>query len=76
MATAHKGKRRLRDTLAGNVRRLRDEKGWSQEALGERADLTQVFISQVETSKAACSVDTIESLAAAFGVAASRLLAD
>ncbi|WP_295680815.1 helix-turn-helix transcriptional regulator [uncultured Nevskia sp.] len=64
----------LRSVLAENVRRARDERGWSQEFLAERAGLTQVYISQIETSKTAASVDTIEKLAAGFDVNAGDLL--
>lgn len=64
----------LRSVLAENVRRARDERGWSQEFLAERAGLTQVYISQIETSKTAASVDTIEKLAAGFEVNAGDLL--
>lgn len=64
----------LRSVLAENVRRARDARGWSQEHLAERAGLTQVYISQIETSKTAASVDTIEKLAAGFDVDARELL--
>jgi len=64
----------LRSVLAENVRRARDVRGWSQEHLAERAGLTQVYISQIETSKTAASVDTIEKLAAGFDVDARELL--
>ncbi len=64
----------LRSVLAENVRRARDARGWSQEHLAERAGLTQVYISQIETSKTAASVDTIEKLAAGFEMDARELL--
>lgn len=64
----------LRSILAGNVRAVRDSRGWSQEQLAERAGLTQVYISQVETSKTAASVDTIEKLAHGLEVDAGSLL--
>ncbi len=64
----------LRSVLADNVRRARDARGWSQEHLAERAGLTQVYISQIETSKTAASVDTIEKLAAGLDVDARELL--
>lgn len=64
----------LRSVLAGNVRAARDARAWSQEQLAERAGLTQVYISQIETSKTSASVDTIEKLAKGLGMDASSLL--
>jgi transcriptional regulator with XRE-family HTH domain len=64
----------LRHILAANVRALRESRGWSQEHLAEKSGLTQVYISQIETSKTAASVDTLEKLASGFGHSADRLL--
>lgn len=64
----------LRSVLAENVKRSRDTRGWSQEYLAERAGLTQVYISQIETAKTAASVDTIEKLARGFEVDPDFLL--
>lgn len=56
----------LRITLGLNVRRLRLARGWSQEDLGERANLSQVYISQVERAEQAATVDVIEALSKAL----------
>lgn len=64
----------LRAILARNIRHARTQRDWSQEYLAERSGLTQVFISKLETSKAAATVDTLEKLARAFGEPADALL--
>ena len=56
------------------VRRARLGAGLSQEALAERAGLSQVYISQIESAKTAASVDTIERIAEGLGESAGRLL--
>ena len=56
------------------MRALRDDRGWSQEHLAEKSGLTQVYISQIENSKTAASVDTLEKLASGFDESADRLL--
>ncbi|WP_374990679.1 helix-turn-helix domain-containing protein, partial [Escherichia coli] len=40
----------MRDIVAKNLRRLRHEKGWSQEELSFRAKVDRSYISQLETS--------------------------
>lgn len=67
-------RKRLRRILAANLRRERQMRKWSQETLAERAALSQVYISKLETAKAAASLDTIEALARAFGREPSELL--
>ncbi|MES2885725.1 MAG: helix-turn-helix transcriptional regulator [Pseudomonadota bacterium] len=64
----------FRALLAENVRAARLERQWSQEMLAEAAGLTQVYISRIEAAKVAASVDTIESLTAAFKLDSAALL--
>ncbi len=64
----------LRAILARNIRQARTQRDWSQEYLAERSGLTQVFVSRLETAKAAATVDTLEKLARAFGEPADALL--
>ena len=66
----------LRSVLARNVRQARHERGWSQEQLAERAGLSSVYVSQIESGLKACSIDVIEALAIAFAVAPWELLRD
>ena len=60
--------------LAANVRRLRKEKGWSQEAFAERASLHRTYISQVERAKKNVTISVLDRLAEALGVDPGELL--
>jgi transcriptional regulator with XRE-family HTH domain len=65
-----------RSTLARNLRRLRAERGISQEALAELAGLHRTYIGSIERSERNVSIDNIAKLAAVFGVSPSKLLED
>lgn len=54
--------------LAENVRRLRQQRGWSQEELAHRAKRHRTFISQIERKIKSPTLETVEHIAAAFGV--------
>ncbi|MCA8349936.1 helix-turn-helix domain-containing protein [Burkholderia cepacia] len=64
----------LRDVLAFNVRAARVRNSLSQEQLGFAANLDRTFISQVERARINVSLDNIQRLAEALGVAAHTLL--
>lgn len=51
-------------------------RGWSQELLGEHANLSQVYLSKVENARVACSVDTLAALASALDVGPAELLTE
>jgi len=61
--------------LAVLLRKLRKERGLSQEALAERAGLHRNFISLVERNESQPTVDTLFRLADALGVPAVDLVA-
>ncbi len=63
-----------RELLALNVLRLRNERGWSQEALAFEAGLHRTFIAHVERQARNISLDNIERLATALGVEVADLL--
>jgi transcriptional regulator with XRE-family HTH domain len=63
-----------RAVLAANVVRLRNEKNWSQEMLGFETGLHRTFIAHVERQARNISIDNIEKIAKALGVAPYRLL--
>ena len=63
-----------REILARNLRRLRGERGLSQEALAHKTGLTQTYLSQVEGGKRNISIDNISALAKAFSISISELL--
>lgn len=65
----------LRRLLARNVRIRRRALGLSQEALAHEAGIDRTWVSRLETSKVAVSVDVLEKLARALRVEASALLA-
>lgn len=65
-----------RNTLARNLRRLRAERGISQEELAELAALHRTYIGSIERCERNVSIDNIAKLAAAFGISPSKLLED
>lgn len=50
------------------IRILRKERGWSQEELGERADLHHTYVGAVERGEKNASIDTLDKIAEALGV--------
>ena len=60
--------------LGQNVRRLRLEKGWSQEDYADRADIHRTYVSDIERGRRNPSLTVIERLAKPFGIAPGRLL--
>lgn len=63
-----------RQVLARNIRTLRHEKGWSQEYLALESGLHRTFIAHVERGVRNISIDNIDKLARALGVAPHILL--
>lgn len=60
--------------LGRQVLAKRKEKGWSQEQLGEMAEISRNYVSQIERGEAeSISIKIINKLAIAFGVSASEL---
>ena len=64
----------IRQRLGSNLRRLRDEKGWSQEAFAEEAGLHRTYVSDIERAARNPTILVIEKLARALGVTAGALL--
>lgn len=64
----------LRRILARNVLRRRKALGLSQEVLAEEAGIDRTWLSQLETAKAAVSVDVIEKVARALQIEPHHLL--
>ena len=60
--------------FAGNVHKLRLEKGWSQEELARRADLHRTYIGSIERQERNVSLLNVERIAKALGVKARDLL--
>jgi transcriptional regulator with XRE-family HTH domain len=66
----------IRRVLAKNVRRLRNAKGLSQDALAADADQHQALISEIENARANVELDTLGKIAAALGVPPGELFKD
>ncbi|WEX08498.1 helix-turn-helix transcriptional regulator [Chelativorans sp. AA-79] len=58
----------LRERVARNLRRLRQEKSISQEELAHRAQINRNYVGMVEREEYSISVDKLEKLADALGV--------
>ena len=64
----------LRDIVARNMRRLRAERGWSQEFLAHESGLNRTYLSAVERSEQNISVDNLYRVAEGLGVESWELL--
>jgi len=64
-----------RQRVAANLKRLRKERGLSQEAMAELADFHRTYVSQLERCVTNISLDGLERLADALGVDVLELLA-
>jgi transcriptional regulator with XRE-family HTH domain len=63
-----------RAVLAANMIQLRAKRGWSQEVLAFETGLHRTFIAHVERQVRNISIDNVERIAAALGVATYVLL--
>lgn len=64
----------MRKLVGRNFARLRKASGLSQEQVAERANLTQQYISGIETGKRNPTVETLYAIAQAFGVSHVELV--
>jgi transcriptional regulator with XRE-family HTH domain len=64
----------LRDVFATNLRRLRHEKGLSQDDLAYEAEVSRSYLSQLEKGSFYASLKIIGRLAEALGVEPTELL--
>ena len=64
-----------RQRVAANLKRLRKERGLSQEAMAELAEFHRTYVSQLERCVTNISLDGLERLADALGVDVLDLLA-
>lgn len=58
-----------------NLRRLRTERGLTQETLALRANLDRSFLADLEATRHSCTIDRLFDIAAALEVEPSELLA-
>lgn len=64
----------IREVFARNLRRCRQAAGLSQEELAHRADIDRTYVSALERSVYAATIDVVDKLAGVLGVDASDLL--
>lgn len=64
----------IRQRLGRNIRRLRGEHGWSQEAFADEAGIHRTYVSDIERGARNPTVTVVDRLATALGVRAGELL--
>jgi len=64
----------LRPVVSANIRRLRATAGLSQEAVARAAGVTLNYYGQTERGQTNITLDVLEAIAEALGVAPERLL--
>jgi transcriptional regulator with XRE-family HTH domain len=64
----------VRQRLAANLRRLRTERGWSQEEFGDRAGIHRTYVSDLERAARNPTITIVERLAKGLKVRAGSLL--
>ena len=64
----------IREVFARNLRRYRRAARLSQEELAHRSDIDRTYISSLERSLYAASIDVVDRLAAALEIQAADLL--
>lgn len=64
----------LLESIAANVRRLREKRGWSQARLAEEIDVAERYVQKIEAGKVNLGVTTLVALADALDVTPGRLL--
>lgn len=64
----------IRKRLGSNLKRLRLEKGWSQEEFADRAGIPRAYVSDIEPAARNPTITIVEKLAKPLEVTASDLL--
>ena len=65
----------VRERLGKNLRRLREARGWSQEAFADEAGIHRTYVSDIERAARNPTITVVEKLAVPLGVTAAELLA-
>lgn len=68
--------RSVKSRFGSTVRRLREERGYSQEKLAERADLHRNYVGGIERGERNVALENIVKLARALSVSPRDLFAD
>lgn len=64
----------VRQRLGRNLRRLREAKGWSQEAFAHEANIHRTYVSDIERGTRNPTITVVDKLARPLGASASELL--
>ena len=64
----------VRERLGKNLRRLREARGWSQEAFADEAGIHRTYVSDIERAARNPTITVVEKLAVPLGVSVSELL--
>ena len=64
----------IRQRLGRNLRRLREAKGWSQEAFADEAGIHRTYVSDIERGARNPTITVVERLAKPFEVTVAELL--
>jgi len=64
----------IMDRVAANVKRIRNERGYTQQALADKAKIHRVYLAQIEGATRAPSLEMLERLAKALKVKVGELL--
>lgn len=64
----------IREVFARNLRKHRQAKGLSQEALAHEAGVDRTYISALERSQYSASITTVDKIATILGIEAAELL--
>jgi transcriptional regulator with XRE-family HTH domain len=60
--------------VGGNVKRIRNERGMTQQALADRAKIHRVYLAKIEGAVQAPSLEILDRLAKALKVKVGKLL--
>ena len=66
----------VRQRLGRNVRRLREQKGWSQEKFAFEADVHRTYVSDIERGARNPTITVVDKLAKSLGVSFADLVKD
>lgn len=64
----------LKEIIRSNLRRLMEQRGWSQPELSRRSGVSQTYIGKILRGESVPTVDKVEALAAAFKLDALELM--
>lgn len=69
-------KKALETIVQDNVQYFRNELGWSQEKLAEKAGLSKIYLAEIESHKRKPSIPMMEKLARALEIAPYLLMVE